>query len=43
VYGFDRFGQIHFWKTPTAACASQGSCVPYSQWVTDYIAIMGGR
>jgi putative spermidine/putrescine transport system substrate-binding protein len=43
VNGFDRFGQIHFWKTPTATCASQGTCVPYSQWVTDYIAIMGGR
>jgi len=43
VNGFDRFAQIHFWRTPTAACASQGACVPYSQWVTDYIAIMGGR
>jgi putative spermidine/putrescine transport system substrate-binding protein len=43
VNGFDRFGQIAFWKTPTATCASQGTCVPYSQWVTDYIAIMGGR
>jgi putative spermidine/putrescine transport system substrate-binding protein len=41
--GFERFAQIHFWRTPTAKCATQGSCVPYSRWVTDYIAIMGGR
>ena len=40
---FDRFDQVRFWKTPTAICATQGACVPYSQWVTDYIAIMGGR
>jgi putative spermidine/putrescine transport system substrate-binding protein len=43
VNGFDRFAEIRFWKTPVAKCASQGTCVPYSRWVTDYIAIMGGR
>jgi putative spermidine/putrescine transport system substrate-binding protein len=43
VNGFDRFGEVHFWRTPTAECKSQGTCVPYSRWVTDYIAIMGGR
>jgi putative spermidine/putrescine transport system substrate-binding protein len=42
VNGFDRFGQIHFWRTPTGTC-KQGACVPYSRWVTDYVAIMGGR
>ena len=41
--GFERFDQVAFWRTPTAKCATQGSCVPYSRWVTDYIAIMGGR
>ncbi|GAB3262726.1 ABC transporter substrate-binding protein [Chitinimonas naiadis] len=41
--GFERFSQIKFWKTPQAKCASQGSCVPYSRWTQDYIAIMGGR
>lgn len=41
--GFDRFGEIRFWRTPTARCQSQGACVPYSRWVTDYIAVMGGR
>lgn len=42
VNGFDRFDEVRFWRTPTAEC-SQGACVPYSRWVTDYIAIMGGR
>ena len=41
--GFDRFAQIRFWRTPVAKCATQGTCVPYSRWTTDYIAIMGGR
>ena len=40
--GYDNFAKIAFWKTPQAKC-SQGSCVPYSRWVQDYIAIMGGR
>ena len=40
--GYDNFAKIAFWKTPQAKCA-QGSCVPYSRWVQDYIAIMGGR
>ena len=39
--GFDNFDKIKFWKTPTATC-SQGTCVPYSRWVSDYIAVMGG-
>jgi putative spermidine/putrescine transport system substrate-binding protein len=42
INGFDRFAQIHFWRTPTGTC-SQGTCVPYSRWVTDYVAVMGGR
>ncbi|QSQ18909.1 ABC transporter substrate-binding protein [Pyxidicoccus parkwayensis] len=41
--GFERFSQVHFWKTPVAKCATQGTCVPYSRWTQDYIAIMGGR
>jgi putative spermidine/putrescine transport system substrate-binding protein len=40
--GFDNFDKIWFWRTPEASCA-QGSCVPYSRWSTDYIALMGGR
>lgn len=41
--GFERFDQIKFWKTPIAKCQTQGTCVPYSKWTQDYIAIMGGR
>lgn len=40
INGFDRFDKVHFWRTPTAQC-KQGTCVPYSKWVTDYVAIMG--
>ena len=42
--GIDNFEQIHFWRTPVAKCASQAAgCVPYYRWVTDYIAVLGGR
>ncbi|MGB8326317.1 MAG: ABC transporter substrate-binding protein [Steroidobacteraceae bacterium] len=41
--GIDNFDKIAFWRTPEAACASQGTCVPYSRWATDYVGVMGGR
>jgi putative spermidine/putrescine transport system substrate-binding protein len=42
--GFENFDKISFWRTPTTTCADgSDGCVPYSQWVTDYIAIMGGN
>ena len=41
--GFNNFAKISFWKTPTSSCKSQGTCVPYTRWVSDYIAIMGGK
>jgi len=41
--GYDRFTQVKFWKTPQTKCSTQGTCVPYSKWTMDYIAIMGGR
>jgi putative spermidine/putrescine transport system substrate-binding protein len=42
--GLGNFDQIHFWKTPTAACADGSQeCVPYHEWVTNFIAVMGGR
>ncbi|MGA0611335.1 ABC transporter substrate-binding protein [Caldimonas sp. KR1-144] len=42
--GFDAFEKISFWKTPTSKCASQKDrCVPYHRWVTDFIAVLGGR
>src|SRR5512145_668802 len=42
--GEGNFSRIAFWKTPTSKCATQGDqCVPYYRWVSDYIAILGGR
>ena len=44
--GFDSFDQIEFWKTPQADCfRGDGSeeCVPYHEWVTNYVAVIGGR
>ena len=45
--GADQFDKIAFWRTPTADCGdgsggNQG-CVPYYRWVTDSIAVIGGR
>jgi putative spermidine/putrescine transport system substrate-binding protein len=40
--GFGNFDKIKFWRTPVTKC-SQGTCVPYYRWVTDYIAVIGGR
>ncbi len=42
--GFDNFDKISFWKTPTTKCTDgSDACVPYSQWVADYIGVMGGN
>ncbi|WP_298610548.1 ABC transporter substrate-binding protein [uncultured Thiothrix sp.] len=41
--GMDDFDKIKFWVTPAAKCASQTACVPYYRWVSDYIAVIGGR
>ncbi|HSR46171.1 MAG TPA: ABC transporter substrate-binding protein [Acidimicrobiia bacterium] len=46
VNGFDSFERISFWKTPTDDCngtSTAGACVPYYRWVTDYLAVIGGR
>lgn len=44
VNGLDNFEKIQFWRTPVAKCASQkAGCVPYYRWVSDYIAVLGGR
>lgn len=39
--GFKDFDKIWFWRTPTGKCEAEGTCVPYAQWVKDYIAILG--
>ncbi|MGE3968869.1 MAG: ABC transporter substrate-binding protein [Dongiaceae bacterium] len=41
--GLGNFDRISFWKTPVANCGDGKECVPYYRWVTDYIAILGGR
>jgi putative spermidine/putrescine transport system substrate-binding protein len=41
--GSGNFERIKFWRTPVAKCPTQGTCVPYYRWVSDYIAILGGR
>jgi putative spermidine/putrescine transport system substrate-binding protein len=41
--GLDDFDRIKFWRTPVSKCESQGDCVPYYRWVSDYIGVIGGR
>jgi putative spermidine/putrescine transport system substrate-binding protein len=45
INGFDNFDKIFFWKTPVADCGDDRGevCVPYYEWVTNYIAVIGGR
>ena len=38
----ENFDKIKFWTTPTSKC-TQGECVPYYRWVSDYIGVIGGR
>jgi putative spermidine/putrescine transport system substrate-binding protein len=41
--GIENFDKIKFWRTPETKCAAAEGCVPYSRWVTDYVAIIGGK
>jgi putative spermidine/putrescine transport system substrate-binding protein len=41
--GLGNFERISFWRTPVSKCETQETCVPYYRWVTDYIAVLGGR
>ena len=42
--GYDQFGNIAFWKTPTADCGNgQTNCVAYDSWVKSFQAIIGGQ
>ena len=43
VNGLGNFERIEFWKTPVSKCGDGRTCVPYYRWVTDYIAVLGGR
>ncbi|MBI2719841.1 MAG: ABC transporter substrate-binding protein [Rhizobiales bacterium] len=39
--GYANFDKIWFWRTPIGKCEAEGTCVPYSQWAKDYIAVQG--
>jgi len=42
--GLANFDQISFWRTPTSDCGDgTKECVPYHEWVTNYVAVIGGR
>ncbi len=41
--GAGNFDRIHFWRTPVASCGEGRQCVPYHEWVTSYIAVIGGH
>lgn len=45
INGMDDFERIAFWRTPTATCQDgRGDiCVPYYEWVSAYIGVIGGR
>jgi putative spermidine/putrescine transport system substrate-binding protein len=46
INGIDNFEQIRFWKTPSSDCFDDDAateCVPYHEWVTNYVAVIGGR
>jgi len=42
--GADDFDKILWWRTPTTDCGDgRMECVPYHEWVTNYVAVIGGR
>jgi len=44
VNGLENFEKIAFWRTPIADCGNgRTDCVPYYEWVTQYVAVIGGR
>ncbi|MBL1137645.1 MAG: ABC transporter substrate-binding protein [Chloroflexi bacterium] len=45
INGFENFDKIYFWRTPTEDCGDDRGavCVPYYEWVTNYIGVLGGR
>jgi len=42
--GAGEFDRIAFWRTPVSDCGNgKEECVPYHEWVTNFIAVIGGR
>jgi putative spermidine/putrescine transport system substrate-binding protein len=45
INGLGNFDRIAFWQTPTTDCGDDRGavCIPYHEWLTNYIAVIGGR
>jgi putative spermidine/putrescine transport system substrate-binding protein len=45
INGFNDFDKISFWKTPITDCGDNRGevCVPFYEWGTNYLAVIGGR
>lgn len=46
INGIENFDRIEFWKTPSSDCFDDDpatECVPYHEWVTNMVAVIGGR
>ena len=42
--GSENFDKISFWRTPIADCGDgRKDCVPYAEWVSSYLAIIGSK
>ena len=42
--GYFTFDDVYFWRTPLSECGDGSrDCVPYSEWVSAYISIIGGN
>ena len=42
--GLNDFDKIWWWRTPTTDCGDgRMECIPYHEWVTSYVAVIGGR
>jgi putative spermidine/putrescine transport system substrate-binding protein len=42
--GSENFEKISFWRTPIADCGNGSKeCVPYSEWASNYLAIIGSK
>ena len=42
--GSGTFDKVHFWTTPVADCdQGAGMCIPYHQWVSAFMAVVGGN
>lgn len=46
INGIDNFEKIEFWRTPQSDCFDDDpatECVPYHEWVTKMVAVIGGQ